>query len=101
MIKTDIVVCQYLKGNIYNCGDYWSETSSAHSLDSILGGVNDVSLVEGKISTLDSSMSPYITLVEISFKKDPDKFDWSGFSTLKTRNGSMSGVVRKNYVDGV
>jgi hypothetical protein len=92
MTNADMVICQYFPGPKYSCADYFSYGESAPSLDTQLKGINDVTLVNSNISSLDSSFSPYLSLITITFKKNvsnPDKYDWSSIGSWKTSNAAM------------
>ena len=91
MNNNDMVMCQYLKNNEFVCIDTWSTSGVLPSLDTVLGGKNDVSSVVGAISTI--SASGYNSLVTFTIKKDfsnLDKFDWVNFSTWQTNQGNLA-----------
>lgn len=103
MYNTDMVICQYMPGNKFSCTDYWSVAERSPSTDVMLGGKNDVTLLDSSITSLDSTYSPYITRVTFSFKKDLtnlDQYDWSGFKTWNTSNTKISGAIGNNAADG-
>ena len=96
MYSSDMVICQYFNNN-FSCLDYWSDSNSLPSLDTSLGGKNDVSNVSGTITTI--SVNSYNTLLTFTFTKDIsnlDKYDWSAFAKWQTNTGSMSGAYGFN-----
>ena len=97
MSSSDMVMCQYLTNNAFTCADYWSNSENSPSLDTSLGGKNDVSSVSGTINTI--KVSTYNTLLTFTFTKDIsnlDKYDWSSFAKWQTNQGAMAGAYGYN-----